>query len=250
MEERAIVQSTTCPNCGYENKKEAKFCSHCGGKLEVVNYCSNCGNKVEGGEKYCPNCGENLSGKKPIEPYTLPIAPTLQPKSKRPTGITVICILWFLGGFYNFFIGLIGFGDGLSVMMELSRGNYISNQATTAWASWAVPIEAALMLIVVVLGIMQFVTIYGLWNRRSWSYKYGLAIPIVAIITNWSEMFLLLTAPISLGIIANPIMPIISLISGIIYIAYLRQAHVKEWLRVTVEEYPKATSSPKVLPSC
>ena len=87
------------------------------------------------------------------------------------------------------------------------------------------------MAVVILLGILQFAIVYGFWNRKSWSYKPGLAIPIVAIITNWSLMFLMLTAP-SGYLLFDPTGSVASLISGVIYISYLRKPHVKKWLRV------------------
>lgn len=189
MEEKDTAQSTICPHCGYEIREEVKFCPQCGEKLTVVNYCPQCGGKAEKGERYCSNCGKDLSRKKPIAPTTMAVTPTLQPIPKRPAGITIVCVLWVLGGLWNFFVGLNNLSADFDVMMDLRRGHYFTDQAVNAWASWAIPIEAVLMLIVMVLGIMQFATIYGFWNRRNWSYKYGIAIPIVAIIINWSVCF-------------------------------------------------------------
>lgn len=163
------------------------------------------------------------------------VAPVILPSPKRPTGVTIMCILWILGGLYNFFFGLSGFSVDLNIFIELSKGYHYSDHAIDAWVSWAIPTETVLIFVVVILGIMQFATVYGLWNRRNWSYKLGIAIPVLAVVTSWSQMFLALTAPSSLSIMINFAIPFLNTVFAIVYILYLRRTHVKEWLRVNVE---------------
>ena len=53
-----------CNKCGLENIENAKFCAHCGEKIESVNNgkkCVICGNENEEGAKYCAVCGSQLS---------------------------------------------------------------------------------------------------------------------------------------------------------------------------------------------
>jgi len=235
-EEKSAIQPATCPHCGHEILKEAKFCPQCGRKPAVVNYCPQCGNKVEKDEKYCPTCGGDLGRAKPTPPATTTVAATLPPEPKRPVGITIMCILWLLGGLYNFFTGLSGLSIDLDSLVKLSQGFYYTDQAVNAWASWAIPAETILMFIGTVLGIMQFATIYGFWNRKDWSHRSGIAVPIVAVITSWSGMFLFLTAPPTLNLTVNYLIPFTNIFVAVIYTAYLRQVHVKKWLRVYKEE--------------
>ena len=49
-----------CPNCGYMNLPNAKFCMNCGAPLNVPRKCPNCGAEVPAGAKFCPNCGAKL----------------------------------------------------------------------------------------------------------------------------------------------------------------------------------------------
>lgn len=48
----------TCPNCSAQ-VPAAKFCSNCGGKLELPQkaFCKECGKELSAGAKFCPNCG-------------------------------------------------------------------------------------------------------------------------------------------------------------------------------------------------
>jgi membrane protease subunit (stomatin/prohibitin family) len=47
-----------CPNCGKQNAAGVKFCSDCGGKMEVAQVpCVKCGAKLREGAKFCSECG-------------------------------------------------------------------------------------------------------------------------------------------------------------------------------------------------
>ena len=48
-----------CPSCQSENPGEAKFCNHCGKKIELV--CPECGKLNPSGSRFCNECGHNLS---------------------------------------------------------------------------------------------------------------------------------------------------------------------------------------------
>ena len=52
-----------CPKCGGEIKDNAKFCRHCGEKIEQKPefiFCDECGAKLEGGATFCDECGARL----------------------------------------------------------------------------------------------------------------------------------------------------------------------------------------------
>ena len=59
-----------CPQCGYGNKINSKFCVKCGSSLTVKEnleasnikekYCTNCGFKNDGDALFCINCGNKL----------------------------------------------------------------------------------------------------------------------------------------------------------------------------------------------
>ena len=54
-----------CPNCGGEVKDNAKFCRHCGNKIEQKPqfvFCDECGAKLEAGSTFCDECGARLDG--------------------------------------------------------------------------------------------------------------------------------------------------------------------------------------------
>jgi class 3 adenylate cyclase/tetratricopeptide (TPR) repeat protein len=48
-----------CPNCQAENKDSAKFCSACGGKLEII--CVKCNSPNSPGSRFCNECGQSIA---------------------------------------------------------------------------------------------------------------------------------------------------------------------------------------------
>lgn len=59
----ASVGNVVCPSCGKQNNPGTKFCSECGGKLEVQpqpQVCPSCGAVVSEGIKFCSECGTKI----------------------------------------------------------------------------------------------------------------------------------------------------------------------------------------------
>jgi len=73
-----------CPKCQFENREEAKFCSECGYKFELI--CPECGTSIRSGSKFCDGCGYNLEPAKETsavisEIETLPFQSTAEQSS-------------------------------------------------------------------------------------------------------------------------------------------------------------------------
>ena len=52
-----------CPQCGFDVKREAQFCSNCGYRLVVATteiHCANCGSVVSEDSVFCSNCGTRV----------------------------------------------------------------------------------------------------------------------------------------------------------------------------------------------
>lgn len=57
--------SVPCPSCGKGNAAGVKFCSDCGGKMEVVKVpCVKCGASLKEGVKFCSECGSSQEKQK------------------------------------------------------------------------------------------------------------------------------------------------------------------------------------------
>lgn len=163
---------------------------------------------------------------------------------KRPTGLTIIAILWFLGGIYNLYMSSQVISDDLEVLPHLS------DPWVAEWFKFGVPAELAISLLVFALGLIQLFTIIGLWTGKSWSYKLALAIPVLAVVSWISMAALYMSAPIELEIreSINWFAVLFSIFWMIIYWSYLRQPHVKEYLGVISIRRPICPQCGRVLP--
>ncbi|MGD2272732.1 MAG: adenylate/guanylate cyclase domain-containing protein, partial [Desulfobacterales bacterium] len=56
-----------CPECLFENREEAKFCSECGHKFELI--CPECGTSIRSAGKFCDGCGYNLEPTLETRPF-------------------------------------------------------------------------------------------------------------------------------------------------------------------------------------
>jgi hypothetical protein len=165
----------------------------------------------------------------------------------RPAGLTIIAILWFLGGIVNLYVSSTTISGDLEVLPLLS------DPMVPEWFKFGVPAEIGINLFAFSFGIIQMFTIVGLWTGKSWSYKMALTIPVLAAVSwiAWGALFM--SAPIELGFReSTKWVPIgASIFWAIIILSYLRKPHVKEYLSVTVqktlaEKVPEAPEIPKV----
>ena len=110
-----------------------------------------------------------------------PLVPQI--KSKRPLGIIVLGILWVIGGFYNLINGFYSLNLDLSAMAAGFSDVYVDSYGIThyntlgglkEWRSWAVPTEMVLMLFVILVAVMQFITVYGLFKKKKVVLNVGL----------------------------------------------------------------------------
>lgn len=55
-----------CPNCGFENEKDAQYCNKCGKNMQENSkiYCSKCGNELKAGSRFCNKCGAKVKSRK------------------------------------------------------------------------------------------------------------------------------------------------------------------------------------------
>jgi membrane protease subunit (stomatin/prohibitin family) len=55
----SATEQVTCPSCGGANRRDAKFCDHCGGALSIM--CPTCGRPNAPDATFCDECGKPLA---------------------------------------------------------------------------------------------------------------------------------------------------------------------------------------------
>lgn len=160
---------------------------------------------------------------------------------KRPIGITIIAVLWFLGGILT----LYTCSQEISAGIELLP--YLSNLSTPKWFNFGIPTILAVNLLAFALGLIQIFAVYGLWTGKSWSYKLALSIPVLAVVIDISLVGLYMSAPVWLGL--REYIDWVSVGSKIfwmiIYLSYFRGPHVKEYLEVSTARMEGRILRPK-----
>jgi predicted ATPase/class 3 adenylate cyclase len=81
------ISKMKCPKCQFDNPRDAKFCTNCGNKLQIV--CPQCAKTNPPGSKFCSECGHNLTLPAEPSPKELSFAEKLD-KIQRylPGGLT------------------------------------------------------------------------------------------------------------------------------------------------------------------
>ncbi len=229
MGEKEAAQQVTCPHCGYEITIDVNFCPRCEKKLRLVEYCPKCGAKPKKGEKKCAYCGEDL--------FKLGVTTKAQPELKRPMGIVILCVLWVWGGLWYVYHGASWIWRDWGYFME---GAHLWGGAYYL----ALLLDVILAGVLLVIGVLMFVTIYGFWNGKRWAYNAGIVIPILVMIivilveVNWivyvirdfgMEYYMEMVRDLDYWIDYLPRV-VFGVVVFIISIVILLQDNVKKWL--------------------
>lgn len=145
---------------------------------------------------------------------------------KRPDGIVGIAVLWTLSSIYGIYVSLNG------IIVDLGALPYLSIPTMPEWYRFGVPAELMINFFGLAYSFLTLIVIYGLWTARSWSYDFGLALPVFIIILNFAGMMLYSSAPPELGAAANTFLPYIAwnLFFLVCTWGYLTRPHVKQYL--------------------
>jgi hypothetical protein len=185
-------------------------------------------------EVNCPKCNKTFQNKEEmLEHYSLAHPDDNMPEqklTKRPAGITVISIVWFLFGLYNLYSAY------QAVSVDVDSLKYLNGYGLSKWFNFGIPAELVLSLTIIVLSLIQFGTVFGLLTAKRYSYKFALILPIAILIINIATLGLYLSAPSEIGLSVNYSM-FGGLIGGgvvwtVIYWQYLRKPHVKSYLGI------------------
>ncbi len=182
----------------------------------------------------CPKCNKTFKNEEEmLEHYSLAHPDDNVPEqklTKRPDGITAISIVWFLFGLYNIYSAY------QTASVDVDSLKYLNGYGLSEWFNFGIPAELALSLTIIVFGLVQLVTVFGLLKGKKYSYKFALVLPIAILIINIASLGLYLSAPSEIGLSVNYGM-LGGLIGGgvfwtVIIWQYLRKPHVKSFLGI------------------
>jgi hypothetical protein len=135
----------------------------------------------------------------------------MQPKPKRPTGVTVLAILEILGG-------LAGLGGGavlIGVAALVSSSNFATLYPQLSGIGSVSTLLYALGALALIFGILGLVLGVGFLGGKSWAWTLGIVVGVLNIIVSLVET--------GIGFYSD----IIGIIFPIIIIYYLMRPHVK-----------------------
>ncbi len=135
----------------------------------------------------------------------------MQPKPKRPTGVTVLAILEILGGL----AGLVGGAALIGVAALVSSSDFATLYPQLAGIGSVSTLLYALGALALIFGILGLVLGIGFLGGKGWAWTLGIVVGILNIVVSIAET--------AIGFSSN----IIGIIFPIIIIYYLMRPHVK-----------------------
>ena len=107
---------------------------------------------------------------------------------------------------------------------------------THPWFNFGIIAELVLSIFLFCLGMLQLLTVPGLWMGKSYSYKLALILPILMLVGNGFSAGLYVTAPAELGLGYSLGLAIFSVVMSLVWTIvireYLGKAHVKAFLGI------------------
>ena len=135
----------------------------------------------------------------------------MQPKPKRPTGVTVLAILEILGGL----AGLAGGALLIGIAAIVSSSNFATLYPQLAGIGNVSTLLYALGALALIFGILGFVLGIGFLGGKGWAWTLGIVVGVLNIIVSIAQT--------AIGFSSS----IIGVIFPIIIIYYLMRPHVK-----------------------
>ena len=145
----------------------------------------------------------------------------MQPRPRRPTGVTILGVLAILGGIALLVggIALITLGLVIGTYAGSAFTNALSNAGYSGLASIGAGTLAIFLLglgaVILILGILYFAVGIGYFGGKGWAWTVGIIVTAISIVLDIVQ--------IALGAISN----VFGLVIGLLIIYYLTRPHVK-----------------------
>ncbi len=122
-------------------------------------------------------------------------------QQQRPTGITILAILAFIGGIFGICAGLSG----------IVGGSFLGGLAASAGASNATALGGMVVvysIIALILAVADLVFGFGAWTLKPWAWMLGMVLfglnivfNLVAVIAGWSAISGVIISIVIAGVI-------------------------------------------------
>ncbi len=214
-----------CPNCGKEVGEDFGYCPYCATQLKP--FCPSCKRELRPGYVACPYCGFSLEVATP--------AKQLYRRGGKSTFLRILTVLSLVGGIIDV---IQGANEG-----TFQFANYMYQGPMPNSARLLALLQVPIGVLVVIVGVVQFLVVYGLVYGKAFSRKYLLRLASLA--------FLLSAAMLSIdaGISSIFTLPSVVFSFDIFFVVwtffllaityrYVTQQEVKEILRATAVPQP------------
>ena len=128
-------------------------------------YCFRCGKEMEANARFCWNCGVQLKPLFAPAPL-LPHAAGVRRISIRPSGVTTLAVLYWLGAIVAI-LGGSAYVAGVLYFLPLGS-------TALLWIAGAV---------LIAIGILDVVIGWGLWSLRKWARTSAIVLAVVGLIS-------------------------------------------------------------------
>ncbi|MDA4125793.1 MAG: hypothetical protein OK452_01115 [Thaumarchaeota archaeon] len=149
----------------------------------------------------------------------------MMPKPSRPTGVTILAILDFVGGVLAFFVGLFVVALGGSGLLSQFGYGFVSGFVVVAGVA------------VIIIGLLGLLLGWGMWTGKEWAWILAIVLYALGALSS-----LLSLAGGSLG-------SIVSLVIYGLLLWYLWKPHVKAYFGKGMGMQSAPTSQPAPPPT-
>ena len=161
-----------CPNCGKEVSEDFGYCPFCATPLKP--FCPSCKRELRAGYVACPYCGFKL------EPGTP--ARQLYRRAEKSLFLRIVTVLTFLGG-------LIDVVQGANES-TFQFANYTYQGPIPDAARYLALLQVSLGILVIIVGIVEFLIVPGLIYGKAYSRKYLLKMASLSFLLSVVMLFI------------------------------------------------------------
>jgi len=220
----------TCPNCGKEVGEDFGYCPYCATQLKP--FCPSCKRELRPGYVACPYCGFSLEAATPAKQL-------YRRGGGKSMFLRILTVLSLIGGIIDVIQGANEGTFQFANYMYFQNAGMLIPDSARFLALLQVPIG----VIVVIVGIVQFLIVYGLIYGKAFSRKYLLRLVSLAFVLS------VVMLSIDAGISSIFTLPSVVFSFDIFFVAwtffllaityrYVTQQEVREILRATAAPQP------------